>query len=135
MTAETRLFPLPGAVRDDAAVAAWFGAGDDPLHALAGHWFAVMKASGGDVREILHDGQPTACLGEAAFGYVAAFTAHVNLGFFNGAALPDPGGLLQGTGRFMRHVKLRPGQAVDEAALRALIAAAVDQAKSGGPTG
>jgi hypothetical protein len=37
------------------------------------------------------------------------FTAHVNVGFFRGAELSDPNGLLQGTGKFMRHVKLRPG--------------------------
>tara|TARA_B110000116_G_scaffold267086_1_gene278876 strand:+ start:1115 stop:1489 length:375 start_codon:yes stop_codon:yes gene_type:complete len=76
---------------------------------------------GDDVRELLHDGHPTACVTDAAFAYVNAFNAHVNVGFFRGAALPDPGGLLEGTGRFMRHVKLRPGAEVDAVALRKLI--------------
>jgi hypothetical protein len=56
--------------------------------------------------------------------YANGFKAHVNVGFFRGAELADPGGLLEGTGKFMRHVKLRPGQRVDDAALRRLIHAA-----------
>ncbi len=93
----------------------------DELAALAQHWFDVIRACGGDVRELLHDDQPTACIDDAAFAYVDVFTAHVNVGFFRGADLPDPGRLLEGTGRFMRHVKLRPGRHVDPVALAALI--------------
>lgn len=95
------------------------------LGALARPWFEHMRGCGDDVRELLHDGMPTACAGDAAFGYVNAFTAHVNVGFFAAPPdLPDPHGLLQGTGKFMRHVKLRPGQDVNGDALRALIDAA-----------
>jgi hypothetical protein len=83
-----------------------------------------MRGSGTDVRELLHDGHPTACVREAPFGYVDAFSAHVNVGFFYGAALDDPAGLLEGAGKRMRHVKLRWGQRADEAALARLIAAA-----------
>jgi hypothetical protein len=63
-------------------------------------------------------------LGDAPFGYVNVFTSHVNVGFFHGAALPDPTHLLQGTGKFMRHVKLRPGSATNGAAMSRLIDAA-----------
>ena len=91
------------------------------LGAIAQHWFEVMRACGDDVRELLHDGHPTACVGDAAFGYVNAFTAHVNVGFFLGAELSDPGDLLEGTGKFMRHVKLRPECEVDVSALSKLI--------------
>jgi hypothetical protein len=76
------------------------------------------------VRELLHDGHPVACVGEAAFAYVDAFAAHASVGFFQGAALPDPAGLLEGSGKRMRHVKLRWGQPVDEAVLSELISAA-----------
>lgn len=79
-----------------------------------------MRACGDDVRELLHDGHPTACVGEAAFGYVNAFMVHVNVGFFRGAELTDPDGLLEGTGKFMRHVKLKPGSDFDTAALDTL---------------
>ena len=56
--------------------------------------------------------------------------AHVNLRFFHGAALPDPARLLQGTGKFMRHVKLRPGTATDAAALSRLIDTAYSDIKA-----
>ena len=91
---------------------------------MARPWFERMRACGTDVRELVHDGCPTACVGDAAFGYVGAFSAHVNVGFFHGAALDDPAGLLEGAGKRMRHVKLRWGQPVDTAALNELIEAA-----------
>jgi hypothetical protein len=91
------------------------------LGTIAQRWFEVMRDCGDDVRELLHDGHPTACVGDAAFGYVNAFKAHVNVGFFRGAEIADPDGLLVGTGKFMRHVKLRPEHDVDAAALMKLI--------------
>ena len=94
------------------------------LRAIAQRWFEVMRDCGDDVRELLHDGHPTACVGDAAFGYVNVFTAHVNVGLFRGTELADPAGLLQGTGTFMRHVKLRPDRGVDDAALTRLIESA-----------
>jgi hypothetical protein len=94
------------------------------LGAIARRWFEVMRLCGADVRELLHDGHPTACVGDAGFAYVNAFKAHVNVGFFRGAEISDPKGLLEGTGRFMRHVKLRPGVDLDAAALTNLINAA-----------
>lgn len=115
---------FPGGVRRDPAIAQWMREQPPELAAVAQEWFAVMRDCGPDVRELLHDDQPTACVGDAAFAYVDAFTAHVNVGFFRGAELPDPRGLLEGTGKFMRHVKLRPGRQVEAAALRALIEAA-----------
>ena len=83
-----------------------------------------MRGCGADVRELLNDGHPTACVGDAAFGYVDAFSAHVNVGFFFGAALGDPAGLLEGAGKRMRHVKLRWAQPVNADALSELIVAA-----------
>ena len=91
---------------------------------MAQPWFEQMRGCGADVRELLHDGHPTACVGDAAFGYVNAFRVHVNVGFFCGAMLDDPAGLLEGTGKRMRHVKLRWAQQVNAVALRELIAAA-----------
>lgn len=120
----TDLFRLAGAVRRDPGVDAWFTAPDHDLRRLAQPWFDSLRACGPDVRERLHDGHPTACVGDAAFAYVDAFSAHVNLGFFHGAALDDPAGLLEGAGKRMRHVKIRWGRPVDAAALNALIAAA-----------
>jgi len=110
-----------GAVRRDPAIDTWFDEQPDELGAIARRWFEVMRGCGMDVRELVHDDQPTACVGDAAFAYVDAFTAHVNVGFFRGAEIPDPAHLLEGTGKFMRHVKLRPGSDVDATALTTLI--------------
>lgn len=96
----------------------------DELGAIANRWFDVICDCGNDVNEIMHDGYPTACVNEAAFAYVGAFKAHVNVGFFRGAELADPHALMQGTGKYMRHVKLRPDKQTDEAALTSLIRSA-----------
>src|SRR5947209_5960763 len=88
-------------------------------------WFERMRGCGDDVRETLHDGMPTGVV-DAAFAYVNAFSAHASVGFFHGAALPDPAGLLEGTGKRMRHVKLRPGTEADGRALGELVTAAYD---------
>lgn len=121
---------FPCAVRRELAIEEWMHGHSGVLGTIAQHWFNVMRVCGDDVRELLHDGHPTACVGEAAFCYVNAFTAHVNVGFFLGAELPDPNGLLEGTGKFMRHVKLRPEHEVDARALKHLIEAAYVDMKS-----
>jgi hypothetical protein len=102
----------------------WFDARRPDLAGIAREWFEEMRACGPDVTELLHDGHPTACVADAAFGYVNIFTSHVNIGLFHGASLEDPAMLLQGTGRFMRHVRARPGALPDRAPLKALIQAA-----------
>lgn len=124
------LLRFDGAVEHDPAIDAWFKDREGELGAIARQWFRAMRQCGDEVRELLHDGCPVACLGDVPFGYVNVFTAHVNVGFFQGASLPDPARLLQGSGRFMRHVKLRPGTAIDAAALSKLIERAYADIKS-----
>lgn len=118
------LFRFPGAVRRAPAVETWLAWQKGELGQIARHWLETLRNAGPDVRELLHDGHPTVCVDDAAFAYVDTFKAHVNIGFFCGADLPDPAGLLEGSGKRMRHVKLRPGKALDAGALSALIHAA-----------
>lgn len=120
------LFRFPDAVRRDPRVESWFLGVTDPLRIVARHWFDRIRKCGPDVRELLHDGYPVACVDDAAFVYVNAFKAHAAIGFYRGATLKDPAGLLEGNGKRMRHVKLRPGEPLDEAALAKLIKAAYD---------
>jgi hypothetical protein len=115
---------FPEAVVHEPAIDAWLSDRAPDLGAIAGTWFARMRGCGGDVTELLHDGHPTACVEDAPFAYVNVFRAHVNVGFFYGAELPDPARLLEGTGRRMRHVKLSPRAERNSAALQALIDAA-----------
>jgi hypothetical protein len=116
-----QLFLFPNSLKRDPAIERWMNERSGDLGAIAQYWFDVMRNCGNDVRELLHDGHPTACAGDAAFAYVNAFTSHVNVGFFRGAELADPGGLLQGTGKYMRHVKMQPDCPVDANALKELI--------------
>jgi hypothetical protein len=115
------LLRFPGALQRDPEIEAWFTGITDPHRLMVRPWFERMRGCGPDVRELLHDGCPVACVADAPFAYVNAFKAHANVGFFHGAALADPAGLLEGTGKRMRHVKLRPGRELDEDALRCLI--------------
>ena len=124
------LFLFPTSVRRDPEIDAWMREQPGDLGAIAQRWFTVLRNCGADVRELLHDGHPTACVGPAAFAYVNAFRSHVNVGFFRGAELADPSQLLQGTGRSMRHVKLRPGSSVDFAALELLIQRAYEDIRA-----
>ena len=125
-----KLLRLDGALERDAAIDAWFKQQRSDLGAIAHQWFEQMRTCGDEVRELMHDGCPVACLGDVPFGYVNVFTSHVNVGFFRGATLPDPGHLLQGSGKLMRHVKLRPGIAADSASLGRLIEAAYSDIKA-----
>ena len=127
---KTELLRFNGAVERDPAIDAWMQKHESDLGAIAHQLFEVMRQCGDEVSELLHDGCPVACLGDVPFGYVNVFTSHVNVGFFQGADLPDPARLLQGTGRFMRHVKLRPGTFENAAALSQLIAKAYADIKS-----
>jgi hypothetical protein len=124
------LLRFNGAVERDPTIDAWMKERAGELGAIAQMWFEVMRKCGDEVRELLHDGCPVPCLGDAPFGYVNVFTSHVNVGFFHGAALPDPARLLQGAGKFMRHVKLRPGATTNATALCRLIEAAYSDIKA-----
>ena len=126
----TELLRFHGARERDPLIDAWMKQHAGELGALARHWFEVMRNCGDEVRELLHDGCPVACLGDAPFGYVNVFTSHVNVGFFQGASLPDPARLLQGKGKFMRHAKLIPGLPINVPALGELINSAYADIKA-----
>jgi hypothetical protein len=125
-----QLFRIGDVLVRDPAIEAWFEERRGDLGDMARIWFEAMRSCGDEVREVLHDGCPVACLGDAAFGYVNVFASHVNVGFFQGASLPDPARLLQGAGKFMRHVRLRPEAEADSGSLRKLIEAAYADVKA-----
>jgi hypothetical protein len=127
---KTDFLRFNGAIEHDPAIDAWLKQHKGELGATARRWFELMRNCGDEVRELVHDGCPVACLGDVPFAYVNVFTSHVNVGFFQGASLPDPARLLQGTGKFMRHVKLKPGTPTNAGALNALIDAAYSDIKA-----
>lgn len=115
------LFTLNNTKQRSAEIDEWLSGDPAPLFEIARHWFSVIRDCGEDVTETIHDGCPTACVDDAAFAYVNVFKAHVSVGFYVGSSLDDPSGLLEGSGKRMRHVKLRLGEDVEEEALKALI--------------
>jgi hypothetical protein len=130
LSGREELFRLSGAVKRDPAVAHWLSDGPVELKSIAQRWFARVKQCGDDVRELLHDGCPVACVEDAAFAYVNTFKSHVNVGFFCGAWLDDPEGLLEGSGKRMRHVKIAPEREPDATAVADLIDAAYRDIKA-----
>ena len=108
------LFRFSDAIRHSPAVERWFLTQPPGLGDRAERWFNALRG----------------CVEDAAFAYTSVHATHVNVGFYRGAELPDPAGLLQGTGKRMRHVRLPAGEEIDEAALEALIAAAYADMKA-----
>jgi hypothetical protein len=127
---KNQLLRFDGAVEHDPAIDAWFQRHSSDLGTVAQRWFHVIRTCGDEVRELLHDGCPVACLGDVPFAQVNVFTAHVNVAFFQGASLADPARLLEGSSKFMRHVKLKPGMAIDAAALTRFIETAYADIKA-----
>ena len=119
-----KLYRISRAVKHDAAVDRWLAAEPVELRSIAHTWFARMRECGSDLQEAMHDGCPVACVEDVPFAYVNAFTSHVNVGFYYGAALDDRDRLLIGDGKRMRHVKLTPGVETNAEALGRLITAA-----------
>jgi hypothetical protein len=110
-----------GGEKRDPTIEEWLKGPPSELSDLVRPWFKKLRACGEDVRELMHDGHATVCVDDAPFAYVGIFKSHANVGFFHGAELADPARLLEGSGKRMRHVKLKPGQPVNAAAFTALI--------------
>ena len=125
-----KVFRLSGTVRHSQAVDEWLSSSPADLYAIAREWFEVMRQCGKLVTEIIHDGCPVACVGDVAFAYVNVFKAHINVGFYLGAFLDDPEKLLEGTGKRMRHIKLKPDIKPNKPYLKRLIKQSYTLAKS-----
>jgi hypothetical protein len=84
----------------------------------------IVAEAAPEAQEAIKWGRPVYSLG-GPLCYIMAHEANVNLGFWQGAELEDPEGLLQGTGKKMRHIKLKGMEAVDSQQLSALVRQAV----------
>jgi hypothetical protein len=99
----------------------------DEIRAIATRLRALMVDVYPDVVEVPWPKQRIAGYGVGPkkmsehFCYIGTHSAHVNLGFYYGAGLPDPEGLLEGTGKKLRHIKVRDVEDVDRPAVREMI--------------
>jgi len=65
------------------------------------------------------------------YAYIMPMRGYINLGFYQGALLADPKRLLEGTGKGLRHVKVRSLAEADRPPVRALVAAALARRRRG----
>jgi len=119
------MFTLNKLIAHDAAVDAFVDRAMGSLGVIAGRLVTEIRQRAPDANEGMHDGMAVFAIQNAPFAYVAVHQAHVSLGLFDGVDLPDPARVIEGEGKRMRHVKLKPGKEPDEAAISALIEAAI----------
>jgi hypothetical protein len=63
------------------------------------------------------------------FCHIATYRTHVNLGFNRGALLPDPGGVLEGTGKLIRHITIHSENDLARPVVRKFVQSAIEQVK------
>lgn len=62
--------------------------------------------------------------------YIAPYAKHVNLGFLMGTSLPDPHKVLKGTGKTLRHIKIKQARDLEKEGVQAVVEAAWEEAVS-----
>lgn len=80
-----------------------------------------MKGVAPQLQESVKWGNGCWVQGKAPVAYVYSASDYVQFGFFGGSALDDPKGLLEGKGRFVRHIKVRKRSDIDERVFEALL--------------
>jgi hypothetical protein len=94
----------------------------------------VVRSAAPEATESIKWAQPVFSLNGPAI-WIKAYGSGVNIGFWRGAELNDPHGLLRGEGDRMKHVRLREGDRLPDAALRDYVRQAVAlNAQKGDPT-
>ena len=112
-------------------------AGVEPdLAAIARRLRTMIRDVDANVVETVRLGDHAATFGVGpkkmtdGYAYIMPMRGYVNLGFYQGAVLADPKQLLEGTGKGLRHVKIRTLAEADRPAVRALVAAALARRRS-----
>ena len=117
-------------------------AGVEPgLAAIARRLRAIIRSVDGSTVETVRLGDNAATYGVGpkkmtdGYAYIMPMRGYINLGFYQGAVLKDPGRLLEGTGKGLRHVKVRSLAEANRPPVRALVATALARRRSvaGGP--
>jgi hypothetical protein len=113
-------------------------AGVEPdLAAIARRLRAIIRAVDANAVETVRLGDNAATYGVGpkkmtdGYAYIMPMRGYVNLGFYQGALLSDPKRLLEGTGKGLRHVKIRSLSEANRAPVRGLVAAALARRRSG----
>jgi hypothetical protein len=95
---------------------------------------ALVRAAVPDAVEVVKWAQPV-YEKNGPFCYIKAFPRYVNLGFWRGASLSDPDGLVRGGGEKMGHVRIAELDEIVEQPLRRLVRQAAElNARLGDPS-
>jgi hypothetical protein len=119
-----------GKTSKDATVSDWLAALDEEKRAAAEAIRRAVREAAPGLTEEIKWGRPVFSLG-TNLAYLAAAKHHLTFGFFDGAALDDPEGLLEGSGKQMRGIKVRAASEVPLRSIKAWTRQAVALSKQG----
>jgi hypothetical protein len=119
-----------GAVRRDSSIDAYVRSKPAPVGETLARLVAIARAAAPAHDELVHRGAPSFCIDGEPYCYLVDFSRHVTLGFCHGFALPDPEGLLEGRGKYQRHVKVKPGGSMPTGAISKLVAASARRVRA-----
>ena len=108
----------------------------EPLRPVVQRLRALILEIHPDACEVVRLGEKSASYGCGprkmieGYAYIMPFRSWVNLGFFRGFSLRDPQGMLEGTGRNLRHVKVRSTNDAERPGVRALIEEAYNERRA-----
>ena len=111
---------------------------EEPLRPVVTALREVVLEVDPDTCEVVRLGDRAATYGVGprkmldGYAYILPYKRWVNLGFYQGAELDDPEGLLEGTGAKMRHVKIRSIDEAERAEVRVLVEGALERRKATG---
>ena len=106
------------------SVDSWMAELDPSLRDIAQALRELILQAAPGIAESIKWNTPNYAKGGSAC-YLAANKGHINLGFFNGAGLPNPDGLIEGTGEKMRHIKVRKPEDIRPDVFTSLVQEAV----------
>jgi hypothetical protein len=119
-----------GTVRRDRAIDAQVRAHAGAMGETLSRLVSIARDAAPEHDEIAYRGAPSFCIEGEPYCYMVPFSRHVTLGFCHGAALPDPDGLLEGRGRYQRHVKVKSGERIPAAGIARLVAASARRVRA-----
>ena len=108
----------------------------DDLKPIAERLRALVLELDPDAHEVVRLGDKATTLGvgpkkmSEGYVYIMPHAKWVNLGFYKGASLADEAGLMEGTGKQLRHIKMRSMEGAERPEVATLIRLAIAERKA-----
>ncbi len=107
------------------------GIASPELHPVCGYLRTLVASLDPEFFEIVWPKHKIASFGVGPkkmtqhYAYISVHPAHINLGFYHGASLPDPNAILEGTGKKLRHIKIPDSSSAKNKAVASLLRKAI----------